>query len=174
VVTRFASLDLGLLATSFCLLKLPKMPELRDVIQKHGGKLPHFTSASRDVDIFAIPYKDKIREKARQKRIEQDATNETEEGGGGTSRKKNARLIQIEKKQALKEEKLKRRREEAIAKGRNPDKKRGKQAQLNDEWDELAKEQRLYKKLRKGKITQEQYDDEMFGVVHPTEPGTTG
>jgi len=47
----FASLDLGHLATSFCLLRLPKMPELGDC----QGKLTHFVSARPEVDINAIP-----------------------------------------------------------------------------------------------------------------------
>lgn len=53
------------------------------------------------------------------------------------------------------------RREQAIDKGRNPDKKRGRHAQLVDEWDDLAKEERLYKKLRKKQITEEEYNDLM-------------
>ena len=32
-----------------------------------------------------------------------------------------------------------------------------------DEWDDLAKEERLYKKLRSKKITKEQYDKLMYG-----------
>ena len=57
----------------------------------------------------------------------------------------------------------KERRQQQIAKGRNPNKKRGKQAQIYDEWDELAKEERLHKKLRQGKITKEQYKQLMYG-----------
>ena len=32
-----------------------------------------------------------------------------------------------------------------------------------DEWDELAKEERLHKKLKQGKITKEQYKKLMYG-----------
>lgn len=129
------------------------MPELKEVLQKHNGRLPYFTPAGKDVNIFAIPFKDKVREKARQKRIEADQT------AGG----KNSKLLKAEQKLAEKERKVKERREAAVAKGRNPDKKRGRQAQLHDEWDDLAKEERLYRKLKRGKITQEEYDQEMFG-----------
>jgi hypothetical protein len=55
--SSFASLDLGILATSFCLLRLPKMPELHDILQKNKGRLPHFQGSGTEVDIFAIPYK---------------------------------------------------------------------------------------------------------------------
>jgi len=150
---RFASLDLGLLATSFCLLRLPKMPDLKDVLQRHGGRLPRFVPAGREVDIFAIPFRDKIREEARQKRLQQELA------AGG----KNAKLLRAERKQAEKERKIRERREAALAKGRNPDKKRSRHAQLADEWDDLAKEERLHKKLRRGKITKEQFEDEMCG-----------
>lgn len=53
----FASLDLGLVANSFCLLRLPKMPELRDILLKHNNKLPNFHGAAYDINIFSIPYK---------------------------------------------------------------------------------------------------------------------
>jgi ATP-dependent RNA helicase DDX55/SPB4 len=147
-------MDLGLLATSFCLLRLPKMPELSEAIQKHKGKLPHFTPAGRDVDIFAIPFKDKMREKARQKRLKE----ELERGG------KTAKQIKLEMKVAEKERKTKDRRDVAVAKGRNPDKKRGKNARIADDWDELAKEERLFKKLRRHEITQEQFDERMESI----------
>jgi len=129
------------------------MPELRDALKRHKGRLPHFVPAGPDVDIFAIAFKDKVRETARQKRIQQELA----QGG------KNAKLIRAERRQAEKERKAQERRQDAIAKGRNPDKKRGKHSQLVDEWDDLAKEERLFKKLRRGKITQTEFDEEMYG-----------
>jgi len=129
------------------------MPELRDILMRNKGKLPNFESAGRDVDIYAIPFLDKPRETARQKRLQADLA------AGG----KNAKQIKAEQKKASKLEFEKERRKTAVEKGRNPDKKRGKNAQMMDEWDELAKEERLYKKLRRGKITQLQFDEEMFG-----------
>lgn len=147
-IFRFASLDLGILATSFCLLRLPKMPELRD---KHD-KI-NFKPAGPEVDIHAIPYRDKVREKARQKRLA------AELAAGG----KNAKQIKAEQRAAEKIRRQKERRQAELDKGRNPNKKRGRQARLFDEWDELAKEERLYKKLRTGKITKEKYKELMYG-----------
>ena len=146
-------MDLGFLATSFCLLRLPKMPELRPILTRYNGKLPNFESAGPEIDIYAIPYLDKARESARQKRLQ------AEIAAGG----KNAKQIKAEQRKAAKVQWEKDRRKDAVAKGRNPDKKRGKNAQMMDEWDELAKEERLYKKLRRGKITQTDFDEEMFG-----------
>ena len=132
-IFRFPSLDLGKLATSFCLLRLPKMPEL-----KENHKSLSFVPAGPEVDIYAIPFKDKVREKARQVRLAKELA------AGG----KNAKQIKAEKKAADKIRRTQEKKEEAIAKGRNPNKKRGKQQQIYDEWEELAKEERLNKKLR--------------------------
>ena len=118
---RFASVDLSILATS-SLLRLPKMPELRDKVG--------------EIDIHAIKFKDKVQEKARHKHLA------SELAAGG----KNAEQIKAEQHVATKLQRQKERREENIQKGRNPNKKQGKQAQIFDEWDELAKEERLHKK----------------------------
>ena len=147
-IFRFASLDLGVLATSFSLLRLPKMPELRDKL----GKI-NFIPAGPEIDIHSISYKDKAREAARQKRLA------AELAAGG----KNAKQIKAEQRAAERIQKQKDRRAAEIAKGRNPNKKRGKQQRIFDEWDDLAKEERLYKKLRSNKITKEEYDRLMYG-----------
>jgi len=146
-IFRFSALDLGLLASSFSLLRLPKMPELRD------KKLTNFVPAGPEVNIHAIPFKDKARESSRQKRLA------VELASGG----KNAKQIKAEQRAAERIAKSKERRATEVAKGRNPHKKKGKQARIFDEWDELAKEERLYKKLRSKKITKEEYDKLMYG-----------
>ena len=143
---RFGSLDLGLLAASFSLLRLPKMPELRD-------KKLNFEPAGPEINIHAIPFKDKARESARQKRLA------AELAAGG----KNAKQIKAEQRAAERVAKRKEHRAGEIAKGRNPDKKRGRQQRIFDEWDDLAKEERLYKKLRTKKITKEEYDKMLYG-----------
>ncbi len=147
---RFPSLDLGTLAPSFCLLRLPKMPELRDQLQKVHKT---FAPAGPEVDIHAIPFLDKVREEARQKRLAAVLA------AGG----KNAKQIKAEQRQAARLKKEQERRQASIAKGRNPDKKRGRNAQIMHEWEDLAKEERLFKKLRRGKINKEQYKKLMYG-----------
>ena len=122
------------------------MPELRDVLQKHKGRLPRFSSAGPEVDIFAIPYSDKTREQARQKRLKEELA------GGG----KNAKKIKAEIRKVEKEQKVKGKQQQ--------NKRRGRNAQIVEEWDDLAKEERLYKKLRRGKITQEQFNEHVDGL----------
>ena len=99
---------------------------------------------------MAIPYKDKVREQARQKRLA------TELSAG-----RSAKQAKAEERKSRIESKAQARRAEAKLKGRNPDKKRGKNAQIQDEWDDLAKEERLYKKFRKGKITREEMEEQL-------------
>ena len=55
-------LDMDGLVESFALLKVPKMPELKNRTIE--------LNLSVDVDVEKIPYSDKIREKARLKRLE--------------------------------------------------------------------------------------------------------
>ena len=126
------------------------MPELRDC----KGKLKHFAPAGPEVDIYAIPFLDKARESARQKRLA------AELAAGG----KNAKQIKAEQRKAEQLKRQHERRKAAIDKGRNPDKKRGRNAQIVDEWEELVKEERLYKKLRRGKISKEEYEEQLFGT----------
>lgn len=150
-IFRFASLDLGQLATSFVLLRLPKMPELRAIAT--GTNNSAFVPAPPEVDIYAIPFLDKHREVARQKRLAEELKNGS----------KNSKQIKAEQKKAESARKLKERKEEARQKGYNPNKKKGRNQRLMEEWDDLAKEERLHKKLTRGKITREEYGVLMYG-----------
>mmetsp|Transcript_4431 Transcript_4431/g.6775 ORF Transcript_4431/g.6775 Transcript_4431/m.6775 type:complete len:555 (-) Transcript_4431:189-1853(-) len=141
-IFRMKSLDLGKLATSFCLLKLPKMPELANVHTKLDFK------PEQNVEFYKIPYEDKVREQARQKRMKDEAKQEK------------LQKQREEKKQRREEKKAK--RDERL----NPKQKKkrvGRHQRILEEWDDLAKEERLHKKLKRGKITQEEYDRQMFG-----------
>lgn len=128
------------------------MPELRNSLDSRG-QLRNFTAAGPEVDIYAIPFLDKAREHARQKRLA------AELAAGG----KNAKQIKAEQRKAELLQRQHERRKAAIEKGRNPDKKRGRNAQIVDEWEELAKEERLFKKFRRGKISKKEYDEQLFG-----------
>ncbi|KAI8921288.1 P-loop containing nucleoside triphosphate hydrolase protein [Powellomyces hirtus] len=63
-IFRFKEVDIGAVAQSFGLLKLPKMPELKT-------RKVEFTPT--DVDVNAIKYKDKAREKQRVAKAEKEA-----------------------------------------------------------------------------------------------------
>jgi len=58
----FKKLNLGKLATSFALLKLPRMPELRETIIEDFEPI--------EIDLDSIPYKDKKIEKQRKIKLQ--------------------------------------------------------------------------------------------------------
>lgn len=150
-IFRFASLDLGDLATAFVLLRLPKMPELKALAA--NVRKSSFVPAGREVDICAIPFLDATREKARQKRL-------AKEREDGVAKKRE----RAEEKKAARERERQRRLEETRRRGDDPRKiKKGRNQRLREEWDELAKEERLHKKLRRGKITRAEYGRLMYG-----------
>jgi len=125
------------------------MPELAKIHTKVNFR------PEPNIEFYKIPYEDKKREKARQLRLTDDARSE-----------KLAKRRE-EKKQEREEKKAK---QEARLKNKASRKRVGRHQQLLTEWDELAKEERLYKKLKRGRITQEKYDEEMFGETQRNLP----
>ena len=134
-------LDIARLANGFGLLHLPKMPELK------GKVIDGFQKA--DVDLKSIPYLDKTREKQRQLKLKE----ESEEGKrSGNDKYKNRSWSKDKerkaKKQIRKEKKKNLNRKRKIEGHKFDDK----------EVDELSKEIGLMKKLKKRKITKEQFE----------------
>ena len=172
-IFRFKSLDVQSLANAFALVKLPKIPELRHL--KLGSEN---TSIDYDPDIFHpladfstenIPYLDKTRERARQKRLV--VAKEAFEAQKKLQNERTAvwrdQAAKLAKKNSTHEGEDKSRSTFDASSGSNksrniredgPRKRKGKHEAIFDEWEELAREERLYKKLRKGKITQKQFD----------------
>ncbi|KEP62006.1 UNVERIFIED_CONTAM: DEAD/DEAH box helicase domain-containing protein [Hammondia hammondi] len=141
----FQSLDLGRLATAFALLRLPRMKEIV------GRRISNFTQSAADP--LKIPFRfDSAREAERlaglSEALEQRAKRHTER----ERKRENARKKQNEK--------------EARADLRNPhrtkaEKRKVKRRNALDEWEELAFEERMARKLRKGKISEVQYEKEL-------------
>lgn len=67
-IFRIKDLDLGQLATAYALLHLPKMPELKDT------EISENVFKKFDIDYATIPYRDQVREQARQRRLEVEKT----------------------------------------------------------------------------------------------------
>ena len=64
-IFRLEDVPIGELASSFALLRLPRMPELKKASRLlSNGELPGFVGS--EVDIENIKFKDKTREKQRQ------------------------------------------------------------------------------------------------------------
>lgn len=130
---RMKDLDFAKVAQGFALLKMPYMPELR------GKKIQGFQPSG--IDVKAIPYKEKSREKQRQEKLssmQEGSKSDTKSAKKGKQRPfaKNVRL------------------------NPRPGKKRKtKEDYENEEWDELASDARLLKKLKSNKITKEEFDE---------------
>lgn len=137
LIFRLKDLDFASLAQGFALLRMPKMPELR------GKQFPDFVPV--DVNTDTIPFKDKIREKQRQKLLEQQRREKTEHEGRRKFIKNKAWSKQKAKKEKKKKMNEKRKREEG--------------SDIEDEdMEELLNDTRLLKKLKKGKITEEEFE----------------
>ncbi|XP_004595466.2 ATP-dependent RNA helicase DDX55 [Ochotona princeps] len=135
LIFRLKDLDFASLARGFALLKMPRMPELR------GKHFPDFVPV--DVDTDTIPFKDKIREKQRQKRLEQREKTESE------GRRK------FTKNKAWSKQKAKREKKKKMSEKR----KRQEGSDIEEEdMEELLNDTRLLKKLKKGKITEEEFE----------------
>lgn len=117
------------------------MPELR------GKQFPDFVPV--DVNTDTIPFKDKIREKQRQKLLEQQRKEKTENEGRRKFIKNKAWSKQKAKKEKKKKMNEKRKREEG--------------SDINDEdMEELLNDTRLLKKFKKGKITEEEFEKRLL------------
>nr|XP_023503061.1 ATP-dependent RNA helicase DDX55 isoform X5 [Equus caballus] len=104
LIFRLKDLDFARLARGFALLRMPKMPELR------GKQFPDFVPV--DVNTDTIPFKDKIREKQRQKLLEQQRKEKTANEGRRKFIKNKAWSKQKAKKEKKKKMNEKRKREE--------------------------------------------------------------
>ncbi|KAM8814281.1 ATP-dependent RNA helicase DDX55 isoform 2-T2 [Rhynchonycteris naso] len=137
LIFRLKDLDFAGLARGFALLKMPKMPELR------GKQFPEFVPT--DVNTDTIPFKDKVREKQRQKLLEQQRKEKTENEG----RRKFMKNKPWSKQKAKKKEKKK----------KNEKRKKEEGSDIEDEdMEELLNDTRLLKKFKKGKITEEEFE----------------
>ncbi|KAG5272480.1 hypothetical protein AALO_G00166010 [Alosa alosa] len=140
LIFRIKDLDFATLARGFALLRMPKMPELR------GKSFPDFQEEAVDTD--TIRFKDKQREKQRQKKIAEQK--EKPEIPRKSFIKNKAWSKQNNKKEKRKKNAAKRKRTEG--------------SDVEDEdMAELLSDTRLLKKLKKGKISTEDFDNQMSG-----------
>ncbi|KAF5390553.1 hypothetical protein D9757_002771 [Collybiopsis confluens] len=166
-IFRIKDLDIVGLACSFGLLRLPKMPELKDVNKDC------WTDA--DIDWSTYAYADKAQEAKRSAVL----ANTTEVFGAEQAQRKTLR-IQQKKANAPWSVKTDKREEREIKKEKRKKKKqwlkmqpsdniqrdrkrtREEEATEEEDWSEMAREERLAKKVRKGDVSQKTFDVE-FG-----------
>uniref|UniRef100_A0A8C4Q788 ATP-dependent RNA helicase n=2 Tax=Eptatretus burgeri TaxID=7764 RepID=A0A8C4Q788_EPTBU len=157
---RIKDLDFGGLARGFALLRLPWMPELRD------RPVPDFEPEIMDLN--TIQYKDKHRECQRQDQLSEQARKEEEsrDNGGEVEKKRDlARIRRRNSQNAVPWSKQKRRRErrkKRIAK-RTAEDMLGLDGDAD--LDELIRDTRLLKRLKRGKISREEFEEQIEGDV---------
>lgn len=163
IILRVNDLDFGPLASGFGLIRLPKMPELKDKL------LTGFTNYP--IDFNDIKYKDKQREMSRQEKLRT-----FKETGIWPSNKSKLKVAPKEttpwsfKKQIKldRQEKRVRKKEyrnKKISEGKTKAKRKKKRLTNEDLIDneDLKKDLALMKKLRRGKVSDEQFCSE-FGI----------
>lgn len=134
------TLDLGGLATGFCLLRLPRIKEIV------GRKIRNFQQS--EIHPASVPFRDRAQERLRQETL----TRKQEEAASGrvaTEAKEREEAKVREEAQAT---------AKAVAKKRTRTQKRqAKRNERADEWTLLSREECLAKKVRRGKITAAQF-----------------
>jgi ATP-dependent RNA helicase DDX55/SPB4 len=141
-IFRFDQLDLASVARAFVLLQLPKMKEIT-------MKKVEASFVKSEVDITQIRFKDKHREKKRQKDFKE-----------GKLKLKKAKK---DKNAAEKAQKA----EESVFADVPRRRKKSKNKEILAEWEELAEEERNYKKMKAGKITEDEYDKLLMCAIEP-------
>ncbi|XP_070707264.1 ATP-dependent RNA helicase DDX55 [Pempheris klunzingeri] len=147
LIFRVKDLDFASLARAFALLRLPKMPELK------GKTLPGF--AEMNVDTDTIRYKDKHREKQRRKMLAEQKEEERTPFPKRHFDKNKSWSKQKTKKERRKKKAAKRKHDE----GSDVD---------EEDVKELLNDTRLLKKLKKGKISEEDFEKQLTSG-HKTE-----
>jgi len=141
----FKDLDLGSLATGYALLRLPRLKEIL------GKQVKGFQQS--EVDPASVPFKNKKQEKQRKEKL----AKELEEKEQNKEEEKKAQLLK--QKQAAKD---------AAKAEKNRTRTQKRQAKRNDreeQWQSLAKEETLAKKLRKGLITASQFESRLKRIA---------
>ncbi|XP_068623555.1 probable ATP-dependent RNA helicase DDX55 homolog [Battus philenor] len=151
LLLQLKELPLGHMATSYGLLKLPLMPEIKDEHKKQ------FVGPKEQIDYNSIPYKDKQKETSRLQKLE-----EYKKTGVWPSKKKK-KMVQSQPwqqtKQNKEERKQKKKKRKELQKNTDVKKSKKRRAVTQEELDELAADVALIKKLKKRKITNEQFDE---------------
>lgn len=159
LLLRVKDLDLGKVASSYALLRLPKMPEMKEHFKSS------FVGPSEQVNINDLEYLNKQKQQAYQKK--QEIYKETGEWPGQKNVKKASESWgHANEKRELRKENRKKRQEvkkvinEQKANGVQIAKKR-KNKYTQEDLDDLAKDIAAIKKFKKNKITKEELDNEM-------------
>ena len=156
-IFRLEQLDIGSVARAYALVKLPKISET-------VNKNIEFEELV-GVNTSTIPYRHKEKEKARLKKQDLLRIQKEEEAqkakelaeNSSLSLKNSAPVVEKVKKVAGKE--MTPKEEPPKEEKRKRKKKEGAHKKILDEWEELAAEEAMFKKMKRGHITREEYEE---------------
>uniref|UniRef100_A0A182NQS2 ATP-dependent RNA helicase n=1 Tax=Anopheles dirus TaxID=7168 RepID=A0A182NQS2_9DIPT len=161
LILRLKDLDLGKVATSYGLLQLPRMPEIKQHFKES------FRGPEETVDVFKLVYKDKQKQASFQEKLKTYAETGEWKGKKKLIRKKSipwelANKARDERKECRKKRREKKAvRKAAVEAGEVVPAKKRRTKYSQEDLEELANDIRLLKKVKQKKITEEEYDDEM-------------
>lgn len=170
-IFRLKALDLVGVTKAFGLLRLPRMPELK------GVNMEGWEDAQVDWDAYA--YADKAQEAKRLQTVsKKDHANEKEREAAEARAVKRKRNTAWSQQAEVKEKKEKRRlkkdrkrqwlKAQAAGTSTAQTGENGHEAESDvdqDDWDEIMKEERMAKKVRRGETTQEEFDETFGGLA---------
>lgn len=158
-ILRVADLNLGRIATGYGLLKMPLMPELKNVNSSD------FIGPTDTIDFSTIGYKNKEKEASRKRKLV--VYQETGKWPGLVKkyqRKTEAWSVAKQKKAEVKTKKVERRGKKQLKNAtatEPPKKKKGKGGYTKEDIEEIAKDIAMFKKLKRKKISDEEFNKEM-------------
>ncbi|KDQ56242.1 hypothetical protein JAAARDRAFT_158206 [Jaapia argillacea MUCL 33604] len=168
-IFRIKDLDLVGVAKSFGLLRLPRMPELKD------ANTNDWTDAEVDWNSYA--YIDKAQEAKRLVDIKTRAQNKTQDDAArkaerAEKKKQNVawsdKIVRQESREVRKEKKDRKRKwlkEQIKKEGSGVKRARvGDGDEEGEDWKELAREEKMAKKVKRGVVPQREFDAEFGGL----------
>ena len=145
-IFSFTLLEIGMVANSFYLFRMPRIKEIL-------GKPTRGFVMDKEINLDKIPYRDS--NKGKQK--EEITTKRKEKFQRKQEEREERERIQKDERLKAKLEKQKK-----YEKSKTQKKQRKREADWN-EWEDLQKEALLTKKLKRGKITQAEFDKMIDG-----------
>lgn len=161
-ILRLGDLNMGKIASCYGLLRMPLMPEIKQ--KKDGSVTSDFIAPKMQFDINQIRYKNKQQEEARQRKL--SILLETGKWPKGKNEKRNQKATEswsLTKQRKAEQKANKKARKEKkqlkVSSGTAVKRKRG--GLNDDDIAELANDIRMFKKLKKNKISDQDFDKQM-------------
>jgi len=146
LLLKVKDLDLGGIATSYGLLKMPRMPELKNI------KITNF-QPDNSIDVKTIKYRDKHRETGRQEKIVQ--YEQTGKWPGADKKPKKIKTVPWSKNLEIKDKRREKKLKRAGKRKKDPE---SVSVEDKEDQDDFDAEYRMLKKIKAGKLDSKDFD----------------